>query len=171
MVKLNAKLDAVSKAKQAYVIARSTLEARLREQMREELANLQTQVDIAVRYAVDAGEKKADVLRALGTKDYNTLKASLDRTHAVTQIKGVNPLDSVYTLIGDVLTVRYKNHGHANITGTADFEVSKIDGKVFLRSQSALYNEDYSERNDVVGWLDGRLDGEYYQEVTQWLSE
>lgn len=170
MVKLNAKLDAVSKAKQAYVIARSTLEARLREQMRTELANLQTQIDIAVRYAVDSGEKKADVLRALGTKDYNTLKASLDRTLMVSEIKGTNPLDFVYSLDDDVLTVRYVNHGSANITGVAEFEVSQIDGKVFLRSLTPLYNEDYSERNDAVGWLDGRLDGEYYNEVVEWLS-
>ena len=169
MVKLNAKLDGVSKAKQAYVIARSTLEARLREQMRTELANLQTQVDIAVRYAVDAGETKADVLRALGTKDYNTLKASLDRTQAVKEIKGTNPLDSVYSLDDGVLTVTYVSHGHAKISGTAQFEVAEIDGRVFLRSQSPLYNKDYSERNDVVGWLDGRTDGEYYNEVAQWL--
>jgi hypothetical protein len=169
LVKLNAKLDGVAKAKQAYVLARSTLEARLREQMRTELANLQTQVDIAVRYAVDAGETKADVLRALGTKDYNTLKASLDRTQAVKEIKGTNPLDSVYSLDDDILTVNYVGHGHAKISGTAQFEVAEIDGRVFLRSQSPLYNEDYSERNDVVGWLDGRTDGEYYNEVAQWL--
>lgn len=169
-MKLNAKLDAVSKAKQAYVLARSTLEARLREQMRAELANLQTQIDIAVRYAVDAGEKKADVLRALGTKDYNTLKSSLDRTQGVTEIKGTNPLDSVYSLDDDVLTVRYVNHGSVRISGVAEFEVSKIDGNVFLKSQTPLYNEDYSERNDVVGWLDGRTDGEYYNEVVEWLS-
>lgn len=169
-MKLNAKLDAVSKSKQAYAVARSTLEARLREQMREELANLQTQIDIAVRYAVDAGEKKADVLRALGTKDYNTLKASLGRTQAVKEIKGVNPLDSVYSLDDDVLTVLYVNHGSARVTGEAQFEVSQIDGKVFLKSMSPLYNADYSERNDVVGWLDGRLDGEYYVEVVEWLA-
>jgi hypothetical protein len=80
----NARLDAVSKAKQAYVLAKSTLEQRLREQMKTELANIQTQMDIAVRYAFDAGESKADILRALGTKDYGTLNASLERTQGVT---------------------------------------------------------------------------------------
>lgn len=169
-MKLNAKLDAVAKARQAYVLARATLEARLREQMRQELANLQTQVDIAVRYAYDSGESKASIMRAMGTKDYNTMNASLDRTLAVTEIKGSNPLDSVYTLDDGVLTVRYVNHGHANITGTAEFEVSNIRDKVFLKSQTPLYNEDFSERNDVVGWLDGRTDGEYYYEVCEWLS-
>lgn len=171
MVKMNAKLDAVSKARQAYVVARTTLEARLREQMREELANLQTQVDIAVRYAFDAGESKASIMRAMGTKDYNTMNASLDRTQGVTEIRGTNPLDSVYSLSDDLLTVRYVNHGVAKISGVAEFEVSNIEGSVFLRSLTPLYNEDYSERNDAVGWLDGRLDGEYYNEVVEWLSQ
>jgi hypothetical protein len=170
LVKLNAKLDAVSKARQAYVVARTTLEARLREQMREELTNLQTQVDIAVRYAFDSGESKASIMRAMGTKDYNTMNASLERTQGVSEIKGVDPLDYVYSLTDGVLTVNYVNHGVAKISGTAQFEVSEIDGKVFLKSMSSLYNEDYSERNDVVGWLDGRLDGEYYNEVAEWLS-
>lgn len=160
----------MSKARQAYVVARTTLETRLREQMREELTNLQTQVDIAVRYAFDSGESKASIMRAMGTKDYNTMNASLERTQGVSEIKGTNPLDYVYSLSGDVLTVKYVNHGVAKITGTAEFDVSEIDGKVFLKSMSSLYNEDYSERNDVVGWLDGRLDGEYYDEVTEWLA-
>ena len=169
-MKMNAKLDAVSKARQAYVVARTTLEARLREQMREELTNLQTQVDIAVRYAFDAGESKASIMRAMGTKDYNTMNASLERTQGVSEVKGTDPLDYVYSLNDDVLTVKYAGHGNARISGTADFEVTEIDGKVFLKSMTPLYNEDYSERNDVVGWLDGRLDGEYYDEVAQWLS-
>jgi hypothetical protein len=170
MVKLNAKLDAVSKARQAYVLARTTLEARLREQMRDELTNLQTQVDIAVRYAFDSGESKASIMRAMGTKDYNTMNASLERTRSVSEVKGTDPLDYVYSLNDDVLTVNYVNHGDANITGTAEFEVSNIDGKVFLKSMTSLYNEDYSKRNDVVGWLDGRFDGEYYDEAVRWLS-
>ena len=169
-MKLNAKLDAVSKARQAYVLARSTLEARLREQMRDELANLQTQVDIAVRYAFDSGESKASIMRAMGTKDYNTMNASLERTQRVTEIKGTNPLNSVYSLDDNVLTVQYVNHGQAKANGSAEFEVTEIDGKVFLRSLTPLWNEDYTVRNDAVGYLDGRLDGEYYHEVCEWLS-
>jgi predicted PP-loop superfamily ATPase len=70
----SARLSAVNKAKQAYVMAKTTLEQRLREQMREELSNLQTQIDIAVRYAYDSGESKADILRAMGL---NTMARSM----------------------------------------------------------------------------------------------
>ena len=95
MSKLSTRLDAVAKARQAYVVARTTLEQRLREQMRLELTNLQTQVDIAVRYAFDAGESKAAIMRAMGTKDYNTMNASLERTQGVAEVVGTDPLAEV----------------------------------------------------------------------------
>src|SRR6056297_2402903 len=108
---MNARLDAVNKARQAYFVAKSTLEHRLREQLREELANLQTQVDVAVRYAYDSGESKANILRSMGTKDYGTLNASLERTSGVSEVRGVDPLDAVYSWSLDQLVVNYVNHG------------------------------------------------------------
>jgi hypothetical protein len=167
----SAKLDAVAKAKQAYVLARTTLEARLREQMRLELANLQTQIDIAVRYAVDAGESKASVLRALGTKDYNTVKASLDRTQGVVEVVGSDPLANVYRVDGDVLYVSYRSHGSWNYTGDAQFRIKRLDGGgVLFLSETPLWSDDYTVRNDAVVALDGRTDNEYYEEAVAWLS-
>lgn len=168
---VSARLDAVSKAKRAYVMAKTTLEARLREQMRSELANLQTQIDIAIRYAVDSGESKADVLRALGTKDYNTLKSSLERTHGVAEIVGADPLANVYSLDRDVLEVRYVNHGTQKYNGEAFFSVKRLDdGKILLLSSTPLWSDDYTVRNDAVMALDGKSDGEYYEEVVAWIQ-
>jgi hypothetical protein len=169
------KLDAVSKAKQAYVLARTTLEARLREQMRVELANLQTQIDIAVRYAVDAGESKASVLRALGTKDYNTVKASLDRTQSVAEIVGADPLAGVYSISGhpgfERLYVEYVNHGTLGYSGDAEFRIKRLDnGSILFLAETPLWNDDYTIRNDVVVALDGKTDGEYYEEAVTWIS-
>lgn len=172
----NARLDAVSKAKQAYVIARTTLENHLREQMRNELNNLQTQVDIAVRYAVDAGESKASILRALGTKDYGTINSSLERTHAVAEIKGANPLDSVYDISYDdngdeFLYVSYQNHGKQGYSGEARFRIKRLDnGGILFLSTTPLWNDDYTVRNDAVVALDGKTDGEYYDEAIAWMS-
>ena len=170
---MNARIDAVRKAKQAYVLAKSTLESRLREQMRDELSNIQTQLDIAVRYAFDAGESKANILRAMGTKDYNTLNASLERTQGVTEVVGVDPLDAVYTLVEDnVLTVRYENHGPFGYSGEATFDVKHLDdGSVLLFSRDSLWSDDYRTRNDVVAVLDGVKDGFYYDEVCRWLRK
>ena len=176
MTKLSKNLDAVSKARQAYVVARTTLEARLREQMREELSNLQTQVDIAVRYAFDAGESKAAIMRAMGTKDYNTMNASLERTQGVAEVVGADPLADVYfvthTPDGDRLDVNYVNHGADKLNGRASFDIKTIDGgKILLLAiDGKLWNDDYTVRNDAVAVLDGKLDGYYYEEVVAWLG-
>jgi hypothetical protein len=169
----NARLDAVSKAKQAYVLAKATLENRLREQMRAELSNLQTQIDIAVRYAVDQGETKADVLRALGTKDYNTLKASLERTHAVAVIEGEDPLDSVYDYNewDKSIFARYENHGPQGISGEATFDIKIMeDHTTWFMARDRLWNDNFTTKNEVVAALDNRQDGYYYEEALRWLN-
>jgi hypothetical protein len=171
----NARLDAVSKAKQAYVLARTTLENRLREQMRNELNNLQTQVDIAVRYAVDAGESKASILRALGTKDYGTINSSLERTQAVAEIKGTDPLDSVYGIeVTDegeqFFYATYVNHGSQRYNGKARFKIKKLDdGRLMFMALTPLWSDDYTVRNDAVVALDGKTDGDYYEEAVKWV--
>lgn len=173
--KVSQKLDAVAKAKQAYVIARHTLEQRLRDQMRDELQNLQTQIDLTVRYAVDSGESKAAVLRALGTKDYATLNACLERTGGITEIVGKDPLENVYSLQEDFgskyLQVNYVNHGPDNFNGEAIFEIKELEnGSVLFLADRPLWNDTYTVRNDAVAVLDGRTDGFYYEEAVTWVS-
>ena len=167
----NAYLDAVTKAKTAYVTAKTTLEARLREKMQEELANIQTQVDLAVRFAYNAGESKASIMRALGTKDFHTVAASLGRTEGTQEIVGEDPLANVYVLDGDVLNVTYVNHGPSEITGTASFKVQTMgDGNLMLSAMDSLWNDDYTAKNNVVSALDGKFDGYYYEEAKLWLT-
>jgi hypothetical protein len=169
---VNARLDAISKAKQAYVLAKTTLEQRLREQIKSELANMQTQMDIAIRYAYDSGESKANILRALGTKDYNTLNESLKRTSGVTEVVGDDPLANVYSLMGeDMLVVTYDSHGPNKYSGEATFNIKRLDdGNILLLSLDSLWSEDYKTRNDVVAVLDGKTDGYYYDEAVEWLT-
>jgi len=169
---MSVRLDAVAKAKAAYVAARLGLEHELREKMRTDLANLSTQIDIAVRFASEAGESKAAILRALGTKDYGTINASLQRTQGVTEVVGFNELDNVYSMDGHVLTVRYVEHGSKKISGTATFNVSWFDSnRIFLQGNEALWNDTFTIRNDVIANLDGVHSGEYYDEVKVWLME
>jgi hypothetical protein len=169
--KLSARLDAVAKARQAYVVARATLEQRLREQMRDELTNLQTQVDIAVRYAFDVGESKASIMRAMGTKDYNTMNSSLERTQGVAEVVGADPLANVYQLVDGKLHVDYADHGADKFNGQAIFEIKKLDsGNILLLADRQLWSDDYTVRNDAVAVLDGKTDGFYYEEVVGWLS-
>ena len=142
----------------------------MREQIREELSNLQTQVDISVRYAFDAGESKAAIMRAMGTKDYNTMNTSLERTQGVASIVGADPLASVYRLVGTELHVSYVNHGPKSFNGKATFFVEHYDdGTMFLAGTDPLWNWDLTVRNDAVAVLDGKTDGYYYEEVRDWL--
>lgn len=166
----NQQLDAVTKAKSAYVVAKATLEAKLREQLREQLSSLQTQIDIAVRIAYNSGESKADIMRALGTKDYHTISNSLKRTEGVNEIVGENPLDLIYSLDGDVVSVSYRNHGPASISGNAEFQFKHLDdGTKWFVPLTPLWNESFTEKNDVVAALDGKQDGFYYEEALQWV--
>jgi hypothetical protein len=165
----NIRLSAVNKAKQAYVIAKTNLEQRLREQMRDELANLQTQIDIAVRYAYDSGENKRDIGRALGTSNYNTINESLERTSNVAELVG----DSPYSWSDkDTVTVSYDNHGPSEYSGDASFVVKKLDdgGYLFL-ALDPLWSDDYKVRNDVVAAIDGKTDGFYYEDLKGWVED
>jgi len=170
---VDARLDAVTKARSAYVLARTTLESRLRDELKKELANLQTQVDIAVRYAYDAGAKKASISRALGTRDHNTLQASLERTEGFAEIVGVDPLDSNYSfdMESGILGVSYENHGPSGVTDSAEFQYKVMeDGTRLLLSNTPLFNDDYSVRNMAVAVLDQKQDGYYYEEAMAWLD-
>lgn len=170
---IDAKLDAITKARSSYVLARTTLESRLRDELKKELSNLQTQVDIAVRYAHDSGASKASILRAMGIKDYGTVKASLGRTEGVAEVVGVSPLDSVYTfdLHTGEFVVNYNNHGPSMITGTAVFDFRILDdGTKWFMSKTPLWNEDFTIRNDVVAVLDNRQSGDYYEEALEWVQ-
>lgn len=163
-------LDAVTKSKTAYVTAKTTLEARLREQLREELSNLQTQIDLAVRVAFNGGQSKADIMRALGTKDYHTVNACLARTVGVEEVKGDDPLDRVYSYADGVLSVKYVNHGPRELTGEAEFEVQEHDdGAIMFLSMTPLYSADYSQRNVVAMVLDQKFDGFYQEEAAGWV--
>jgi hypothetical protein len=144
----------------------------MRQQMNEELSNIRTQIDIAVRYAFDSGERKADILRALGTKDYNTVNESLARTGQVSQIVGVDPLDRVYTIVdSNTIVALYDNHGPNGYSGEASFAYKKLDdGTYMFFSMDPLWSDDYKTRNDVVAVLDGQRDGFYYEELSAWLA-
>ena len=168
----NMRLSAVAKARQNYLISKTTLEQRLKEQMREELSNLQTQIDIAVRYAYDSGESKADILRAMGTKFYGAVNDSLERTSGVAEVVGDDPYNEIFTMMdSETVVVSYDRHGPSNYSGEASFTVKKLDdGSYLFLSLDPLWSDDYRTRNDVVAVLDGVKDGFYYEELCEWIS-
>lgn len=169
----SAYLDAVTRARSEYVLAKTTLESRLRDELEKQLANLQTQVDIAVRYAFQNGHSKGQILKAMGTKYYGMVNESLDRTEGVAEVKGVDPLDYVYEFDEEtsVLSVNYVDHGPSGISGSAEFEFRTLaDGAKWFFSRTPLWSDDYTTRNEVVAAIDNRQDGYYYEEALEWLT-
>ena len=164
---MSTRLDAVSKAKQAYVIAKATLEQKLRDEMTKELANLRTQLDIAIRYAYDSGETRANICRSLGTKDYATVSKSLERTSNVAELVGESPYSWSDK---DTVTVSYDNYGPSEYSGEASFVVKKLDdGRYLFLGLDPLWSDDYKVRNDVVAAIDGKTDGFYYDDLKSWV--
>ena len=171
--KPSAHLDAVTKARSELVLAKATLEARLREELEEQLHNMQSRLDLTVRYAHDAGHSKAQILQAMGAKYYGIVNECLERTEGVEEIVGTDPLDSVYELDESrgSLTVKYDNHGPTGITGEAIFEIKYMhDGTTLLFAHTPLWNEDYTKKNDVVAVLSNINEGYYYEEAVAWLT-
>ena len=171
--KPSAHLDAVTKARSELVLARATLEARLRDELEEQLQNMQSRLDLTVRYAYDAGHSKAQILQAMGAKYYGIVNESLERTEGVDEIVGRDPLDSVYSydVQHGTLTARYVDHGPDSLTGEARFSYRVLDdGNEVFMSLDPLFNEDYSVRNDVVQAIDNRTEGYYYEEALAWVT-
>ena len=171
--KPSAHLDAVTKARTELVMAKATLEARLREQLEEQLHNMQSRLDLTVRYAYDAGHSKAQILQAMGAKYYGIVNESLERTEGLEEIVGRDPLDSVYELdeARGALTVRYDEHGPSLVSGEATFEIKYMhDGTMLLFAHTPLWNEDYTQKNDVVAVLSNVNEGYYYEEAVAWLT-
>ena len=171
--KPSAHLDAVTKARSELVLAKATLEARLREELEEQLHNMQSRLDLTVRYAYDAGHSKAQILQAMGAKYYGIVNESLERTEGVDEIVGRDPLSLVYDYDASarLLKVSYDNHGPSNISGSARFEVETMaDGNILFVSNEPLWNEDYTQKNEVVSALSNKTDGYYYEEAVQWVT-
>lgn len=72
--------DRIRQAKRDLVDYKRDAESILRAELANRIATRQKIVDDAVRAAYDHGLSKAAIGRALGTKDYRTVQATLDRT-------------------------------------------------------------------------------------------
>ena len=72
--------DRIRQAKRDLMDFKRDAESILRAELANRVATRQKIVDDAVRAAYDYGLSKAAIGRALGTKDYRTVQATLDRT-------------------------------------------------------------------------------------------
>jgi len=67
------RMAAITAARQSLREAKETAEARLKEQLRIELLQHSTVLDLRIREAVEAGDRVSDVMRAYPTRDRHTI--------------------------------------------------------------------------------------------------
>lgn len=172
----DSKLQAVTFARENLRQMKQNLEEELRRELQEKLAHAQVLVDNAVRAAFDSGIRKAEILRAMGTRDFRTMQDCLDRTESIAGVASSSSLDSTYSYDPEakILSVNYVNHGPNDITNKARFEVKRNedDNQIFFDSlDSKYYGDNYASINHAVVWLDRKLEGFYYEEALEWLHE
>lgn len=157
-------LDNVASAAKAKRDLEKTLEARLRAEMAVQLEDADAAIVAAVAEAIRDGSKKAAIGRAIGTKDYNTYNAYIKRALNVMPTGSKTASGAVIEQHGAFLYVEY-NGWHA------DFTVAKLDGGIIFSTGESLWNDDYSQKNEVVDLLDVRDDTWLYDEVLDWYTK
>jgi hypothetical protein len=160
-------LEQVAAAAKAKRDLERTLEARLREEMKRQLAEADTALAVAAGQAFRAGTAKAAIGRALGSKDYNTYNDYITRGFDLTAgVESDTSATGASFSIDDeyVVTVSYDGQ-------VADFTtMSDDEGLLYARAITPLWNEDYSVRNEVVNKLDLAYDGELYEEFIAFVN-
>jgi len=163
------RMAAITAARQSLREAKETAEARLKEQLRIELLQHSTVLDLRIREAVEAGDRVSDVMRAYPTRDRHTILKSLSRTEGITADAPVSEYSNRYRLNDDTLFVNYVSFGPSELTANALFTVERWqDGTFFL---TAIDVDGLGDYTDTITQLDGETDGFYYDDATAFLRE
>lgn len=147
-----------------------TLEAQVRAQLKAELQEVQTAVDIAAATAYRAGASKAAVGRALGSQDYNTYNDSIER--------GLSVVGNGSTNSGLIMETYW--HGNEQwvdvIRGSeaATFKVGFTDDESespWLIAITDLWSDEYTVKNQLVAELDMETGGDLFNEVMKYVMQ
>lgn len=147
-----AALDSLVERHRAYVIAKATIEAELKQELVERLSVHKSERDMALRLADEAGVPRTQLGKAIGTSNYKTIQDIL----AATQANETSFQDgsSEWTLIktsGSSWSLTVHNLGVNSMSGTAeiglgDGGISYVSGEPWIIP--AVYREGYAD--DIV---------------------
>lgn len=156
-------LAEVTRARTALRTLRSELEA----EVERKIALARDASDLAIRKAYNAGARKADILRASGTRNFGTIQESLDRTEGVSV--ALDEAAPSQEFEWDDLTGGLR----VTIAGdTAIFDVQRrgSDDYIFY-TDHPLWNNDYTVKNLVVDQLDGVTFGPLWERANAWVRK
>ena len=155
--------------------SRAEIEAEVRAEVQARQEAKLVKLSLLMNEARVSGIPTTRIGPAIGTKDYRTVMRIMNMAResfdaAVEQSASVN-LDGVYSLNDQgELVVSYDEHGAKRITGKATFAILGAGESMFLASIDALWNTDFTVRNDVVAEFEA-ASGPYYEEAIEWLRQ
>jgi hypothetical protein len=143
-------LDTLSEKHLAYVIAKATIEAELKNELTERLSSFKSERDIALRLADQAGVPRTQLGKAIGTTNYRTVQEVLEATEAFMQSE--NAVDgkwSITALPDGNYSLSINSMGVGSVSGTAVVQITSddllfVDGDEFVIPQ--IYRNGYLEQ-------------------------
>ena len=143
-------LDTLSEKHLAYVIAKATIEAELKNELTERLSSFKSERDIALRLADQAGVPRTQLGKAIGTTNYRTVQEVLEATEVFMQSE--NAVDgkwSITALPDGNYSLSINSMGVGSVSGTAVVQITSddllfVDGDEFVIPQ--IYRNGYLEQ-------------------------
>lgn len=123
-----ASLDALSEKHRAFVIAKATIEAELKEELAERLSSFRLERDTALRLAEEAGVPRTQLGKAIGTSNYRTVQEILQATEGISRTAGdENGKWSVVRLPNGNWNLSVFEIGVGNVSGSAEVVLTDDD--------------------------------------------
>ena len=149
-------LQELSERRVAYRAYREQVEEELRQLRIEKLAAEQANIEHLVAKAAAAGGTTGQIKRAYGTKDHRTVADILARR--ASEIKALRNAEvekqndtSWFTFTDDGISVRIGD-------SEALFTYVYVDDQMMLTTETPMWNDDFTQRNEAVALLDGKTE-------------
>lgn len=158
---LEATLEQLSERRLSFKAYRETVEEELRQLRLQKLAAEQASIEHLVVKAVAEGATLGQVKRAYGTKDHRTIATIV--TARAAEIEAIRQ---------SKLTAKAKTEDWFQLGGVpglalvtigdhqAYYSWSEVDGELMFTTESPLWNDDFTIKNEAVALLDGKTESE-----------
>jgi hypothetical protein len=144
-----ASLDALSEKHTAYVIAKATIEAQLKQELAERLSSYRQERDMALRLACEAGVPRTQLGKAIGTSNYKTVQEILAATEVVEHSSRDGVAEWSLVQVSDkIWNLTVKNLGPQMLNGYAEVELTDdeiiyVSGSEWVVTQ--IYRNGYAQ--------------------------
>lgn len=138
-----ASLDALSEKHTAYVIAKATIEAQLKQELAERLSSYRQERDMALRLACEAGVPRTQLGKAIGTSNYKTVQEILAATEVIEHSSRDGVAEwNLIQLSDTTWNLTVKNLGPQMLSGSAEVSLTE-DEIVFVSGSEWVVTQIY----------------------------